>query len=381
MSDFYNSSAQFGYVHAKVPCPAPTLSLESWSGGTAVIGLSGGAKNCGVSIFIGQASGEEDFSNPVESIPYGTTSVTITGLNPSATYFFVAKGLGCVGQGWGCASNEVQTTVLQVATPTFSPVAGIYPETEIVTIACSTAGASIYYTVDGSTPTPSSHPYTGGISVSENTTIKAIATKAGYLNSNVGSASYTIVQGQLSGLSWMFPCFPAGGVPGQYCQCSNTPDFTISNSTTLDGAPSTSYSVTIRIRGVFETKAYTGGTTDGEFWQTGGSPDATVQNWYQLTISDPAQTYYINAGWAGAPVHNNTVYVVDYEKTLTIASGAVVTLAANTGTDQYEAENVGNDSYPAGLSVTDNDPSHPIVVTQPYNGQFAQIDAITVVPL
>jgi hypothetical protein len=135
------------------------------------------------------------------------------------------------------------------------------------------------------------------------------------------------------------------------------------------------------VRGVFETKAYSGGSSDGEYWQIGGSPVDSPQNAYLLAISDPPQSYYINCAWSGAPVQDNTVYVVDYQKTITINAGATITMSANTGNDQYEGENVGNNSYPAGLSVSDNDPAHPIVVTQPYNGQFAQLDALSVAPL
>src|SRR5438045_9583272 len=48
------------------------------------------------------------------------------------------------------------------ATPTFSPAGGSYENAQRVTMACSTSGtASIFYTMDGSTPTSSSTPYTG----------------------------------------------------------------------------------------------------------------------------------------------------------------------------------------------------------------------------
>lgn len=80
----------------------------------------------------------------------------------------------------------------KVATPTFTPAAGSYSSAQSVTISCTTSGATIHYTTDGSTPTSSSPTYTGAIPVSSTTTIKAIAEKSGMTNSDVASATYTI---------------------------------------------------------------------------------------------------------------------------------------------------------------------------------------------
>ena len=63
-----------------------------------------------------------------------------------------------------------------VATPTFSPPAGSYGSAQSVTISTTTAGASIRYTTDGSTPSSTvGTPYNGPVSVSTNLTLKAIA--------------------------------------------------------------------------------------------------------------------------------------------------------------------------------------------------------------
>lgn len=79
-----------------------------------------------------------------------------------------------------------------VATPTFSPAGGTYASAQTVTITTSTSGASIRYTIDGSTPTGSSTLYSGPISVPSSRTINAIGIKSGSTNSAVASASYTI---------------------------------------------------------------------------------------------------------------------------------------------------------------------------------------------
>ena len=81
------------------------------------------------------------------------------------------------------------------ATPTFSPAAGTYFEAQEVTLSCTTSGATIYYTLDGTIPTDTSMVYTDTIIVTENTTIKAIAMKEGYENSGIAEAQYVIVLG------------------------------------------------------------------------------------------------------------------------------------------------------------------------------------------
>jgi hypothetical protein len=80
----------------------------------------------------------------------------------------------------------------QVATPTFTPAAGTFADAQNVTIECATAGAAIYYTIDGSVPTAASPLYAAPVAVAATTTIKAIATKAGMDNSAIASGTFTI---------------------------------------------------------------------------------------------------------------------------------------------------------------------------------------------
>ena len=79
-----------------------------------------------------------------------------------------------------------------IATPTFDPVGGSYTTTQNVTISCETQGSTIYYTTDGNTPNNNSTQYNGAITVSETTTINAIA-YVGNDASSVATATYTIV--------------------------------------------------------------------------------------------------------------------------------------------------------------------------------------------
>lgn len=96
----------------------------------------------------------------------------------------------------------------QAATPAFAPAPGTYTSAQTVTVTDSTAGASIFCTTDGSTPTPSSTPYAGPFSVPSTQTIKCMATAAGFSNSAVGGGLYTIA----SVPTLAAPTFtPAGG--------------------------------------------------------------------------------------------------------------------------------------------------------------------------
>jgi len=83
-------------------------------------------------------------------------------------------------------------TAAKVATPVFSPKAGTYTSAQSVTITDATAGAAIYYTNDGTTPTTSSTAYTGPILVSSTQTLKALGVESGYGNSAVATASFSI---------------------------------------------------------------------------------------------------------------------------------------------------------------------------------------------
>lgn len=75
--------------------------------------------------------------------------------------------------------------------PTFSPATGSYFSPQNVTLTSATAGATIYYTLDGQDPTETSTVYSDPIPVSATTTIKAISYADGHDPSFVSSATYT----------------------------------------------------------------------------------------------------------------------------------------------------------------------------------------------
>ena len=82
--------------------------------------------------------------------------------------------------------------------PTFSVAAGTYLEAQEVELACATEGAKIHYTLDGTDPTAASAEYSAALTISETTTVKAIAINNG-ISSSVVSATYTIVETEGAG--------------------------------------------------------------------------------------------------------------------------------------------------------------------------------------
>lgn len=86
---------------------------------------------------------------------------------------------------------------IQVSAPTLSPKSGtIFTESLKVTASCSTAGAVIHYTKDGTVPTEASEVFPeGGLTIDGTTTIKAIAvlsaSDGSIVRSNMVTAIYT----------------------------------------------------------------------------------------------------------------------------------------------------------------------------------------------
>ena len=173
---------------------------------------------------------------------------------------------------------------------------------------------------------------------------------------------------QLQGLLWILPC--TGSVDASICSCPATSD----DSTVLNGLPGRVYNIVIRIRGVVELYTYLGGTNTG-YWNNGGTTDPgdPFDNIYQLTVSNPAQSYFLNYG----PVNPGGVYLLDYEETIQVASGATVDLFANSQDGEQYKNLASNVFPPTPITIYNDDLAHPIIPAQPYDGQFIQLDALS----
>jgi hypothetical protein len=121
----------------------------------------------------------------------GTTTTITPSEGGSTTVVSGGNGSsGSSGSGSGSGSGSETPTV---AAPVISGTTP-FAESTSATISCATAGASIYYTVDGSTPTSASTAYSGAIALTDTTTVKAIAVKDG-VSSSVTTKVFTKGEG------------------------------------------------------------------------------------------------------------------------------------------------------------------------------------------
>lgn len=100
----------------------------------------------------------------------GSTVVVEGGGSESGSGSGSGNGSGS-GSGSGTQTPTVAAPVISGSTP--------FAESTTASISCSTAGATIHYTVDGSTPTAASPAYTEALTLTATTTVKAVAVKDG----------------------------------------------------------------------------------------------------------------------------------------------------------------------------------------------------------
>jgi hypothetical protein len=111
-------------------------------------------------------------------------------ITSSETIQAIAVASGYTNSPIGAAAYTIN--IPMATTPVFAPLPGTFTSAQTVVISDATAGATIYYTTNGSVPTSGGTQYTSPITVSSTQTIQAIAVASGYATSAVGSALYTI---------------------------------------------------------------------------------------------------------------------------------------------------------------------------------------------
>jgi glucosylceramidase len=184
-----------GYTSSTVATGTYTINLPVAA--TPTVSPAPGTYNSAQSVTLSDTTaGASIYYTTDGSTPTSKSTLFILGtpvtINATTTINAIATAAGFSNSTIATATYTINLPV--AATPTFSPAPGTYNSAQSVTLSDTTAGASIYYTTDGSTPTSKSSLFTPGtpIAVSTTTTINAIATAAGFSNSSIATGTYTL---------------------------------------------------------------------------------------------------------------------------------------------------------------------------------------------
>jgi choice-of-anchor A domain-containing protein len=312
---------------------------------------------------------------------YTTSSFAIGTHSITAAY---APDSGCLFAASNAAILSQVVSQAVAATPVFAPASGTFTSAQTVTITDATAGATIYYTTDGTTPTTSSTPYTGAISVFSTEAINSIATASGYANSSVATASYTIHLPVAPSITWAIPAAISYGT----ALSSNQLDATASvpGSYTYSPAAGTVLPAGQRTLSVTftptDTTNYTTATASVSLVVNLVTPTLTLTpSTTSITTAQPLTVTVAVSGENGGPTPTGSVTLVGggYSAQQTLASGsATFNLAAGTlsvGGDTLTAAYVPD--FSSAIGYVSSAQSVVVTVTTPAG---SPTPAVTVTP-
>ena len=171
------------------------LGLPALSGYKLVKVEATNSSGCSTSTKVAVTSDESGTTvSGGEAQTFATTSTkytyTLSGTQANTVYYLYVTSKNC--QLTGITLYYEEATAPAVETPTISGEAN-FSTTTMVTLDCTTDGAAIYYTTDGSTPTSSSTLYSEPFTLNATATVKAIAIKSG-TSSSVAEKAFTKIE-------------------------------------------------------------------------------------------------------------------------------------------------------------------------------------------
>ena len=190
---YYGNDGSKGQQIGSKKSPAKTIRLST-------DGIQGNVKSIKVS-----TSGAESVDATLQVSVGGTQYGNAIELTSSSTeYEFAGTGSGTIELLYNVEERAVyikaievvyeQGAAIQVTAPVLTPGSTNFTDQLTVTATCATDGATIYYTTDGSEPTTGSDLFPAeGLTLTETTTVRAMAANGELENSNVAEETYTKV--------------------------------------------------------------------------------------------------------------------------------------------------------------------------------------------
>ena len=181
--------------------PTPVKIAEAgfdWRVGTPTFGTAPGLKytpitlalNCATSGAIIKYTTDGTDPSPTD----GTTYTVAFDVTESTTVKAMAFKSGLADSAVASGAYE-----MKVYLPTFNPGPTTYTSPVSVAIGTTSPGAQLYYTLDGSDPTPTTGtPYVASVPIATTTTLKARGFRAGWTDSDLKSGTYTMNFGTLT---------------------------------------------------------------------------------------------------------------------------------------------------------------------------------------
>ncbi|MDR2978949.1 MAG: chitobiase/beta-hexosaminidase C-terminal domain-containing protein, partial [Bacteroidales bacterium] len=212
-------------------------------------------------------------------------------------------------------TDIVPYTIPVVATPVIDLPSGNYLRDTLAVITCVTESATLYYTLDNTEPTIASSIYTAPVPIFGNQTLKAMAVKLGYNNSDVATATYT---------------FPA------YAEVPYTNSFEdeeVNNWVIVNGAAANKWMVG-QAQGFDNNKLFVS-STNGTTNKYNATSAATVHAY--RTISVPANGAYLTFDYRLGGNANDYLAVSLLEEGTAVTAGTLPTGAvALTGNNEWQ---------------------------------------------
>ena len=301
-------------------------------------------------------------------------------------------------------TDTTYTVTNAVASPVFSLTDGYYTDAQSLTISCSTDGAVIFYTTDGTDPTSAVNAtvYSGSISIDtkKTYTIKAYATRTGCADSTVVIRSYTMTGRVPSvvftpdscskdnpvtvSMSLSDTTFSNSGVIIRYTTDGSTPSRTANGTTysspLLVGSKSSTtvkaiayipdwqvssdtdvteatYTVARTIYCAGNLSSSTGSTT-ATVWKNGAvillsAPSgASAVSTYATGIGDDGTNIYVSGSYATSDsVHHACAWKIDSSDTVTSIPFGLIS-ASNSTSESLNVNNDDGGSQTSGIYVT-----------------------------